>query len=217
VQLERAINSIKVQSYKDWKLLIVNDGSTRFETIAVLDAIYDERIEVFSQKNGGPSQARNLALSFIKLDSLVAYCDSDDYWEMRHLEAAVSMIEQEKYDLVYSNPKLINDEGDTMYPNFPLYSQFDWTNLQKGNFIFTPTVVHKNGLGFFDYNLDGLEDYDYWIRAVKAKYLFYQMNGSSCVCTVRSQGNNNMSSKGQAVLSKVKEKHKDFFELRSLL
>lgn len=222
--LQRAIKSVINQTYKDWKLWIVDDGSTELTTKAILDLyrlIENPQIEILKQSNGGPSRARNLALSFIELDSIVAYCDSDDFWYPQHLTEKIVWLEEgykwKAYDMVYCNPFLVNEEEETMYPNFPLYDSFSWERLKNGNFIFTPTVLHKNGLGFFDADLDGLEDYDYWIRAVKAGYTIHQTPIKTCTCTVRTRGNNNMSSKGQKVLSKIKEKHKDFFEFENLL
>lgn len=218
--LQRAIKSVIAQTYNDWRLWIVDDFSTESTTKSILDLyefINHPLITIIRKNsNSGPSTARNTALALIELDSLVAYCDADDQWNPEHLTACVAAIERENYDLVYSNPKLIDEDNNIMYANFNLYNEFNWTNLQRGNFIFTPTVVHRNGLGFFDPTLDGLEDYDYWIRSVKAQYKISQLNGHTCVCTVRAKGNN-MSSKGQAVLSKIKEKHKDFFEFRNLL
>lgn len=215
--LQRAIKSVVNQTYQDWKLWIIDDASTDLETRSILD-IYMEvldhpQITVLKKfKNSGPSNARNTAITFIELDSIIAYCDADDFWYPTHLERNIKLISEDRFDLVYSNPDLRNPEGHVMYPIFNLYESFDAENLKRGNFIFTPSVIHKNGLGFFDRSLDGLEDYDYWIRAFKSGYRIYQNPITTCCCTVRESGNNNMSSKGQSVLSKVREKHKDFFE-----
>lgn len=209
--LLRAIESVIAQTRKDWQLWIIDDGSTDITTKAIIgryEQKENSKIQIRHKKNGGPSDARNFALSHIELDSIVAYCDADDYWEPYHLLEKMSWIDG-GYDFVYCNPHLIDEDFNQMYPNFSLYDNFDHDRLKKGNFIFTPTVIHKNGLGFFDCNLDGLEDYDYWIRAVKAKYSIYQSDIKTCTCTVRTKGDN-MSSKGLAALPKIKEKHKDF-------
>jgi len=217
--LHRAIKSVVSQTYLDWHLWIVDDCSTELTTKAILDLyemINNPQITVVRKKsNSGPSITRNTALALIELDSLVAYCDSDDYWHSDHLSEKTRHI-NDGFDMVYCNPILKNEEGYEMYPMFNLYDDFRWERLQKGNFIFTPTVLHKNGLGFFDPTLDGLEDYDYWIRAVKAGYIIHQSDMKTCTCTVRSKGNNNMSSRGQAALPKIKLKHKDFFNEKIL-
>lgn len=222
--LQRAIKSVIAQTQKDWKLWIIDDGSTELTTKAILllyEQINHPQIEICYKTNGGPSSARNLALSHIEPESIVAYCDADDYWEPYHLFEKLPYLidgyDWKGFDMVYCNPWLKDEDGNEMYPNFKLYDDFSWERLQKGNFIFTPTVLHKNGLGFFDQNLDGLEDYDYWIRAVKAKYTIHQTYAKTCTCTVRAKGNNNMSSKGVNALSKIHEKHNDFFSIENLL
>lgn len=217
--LQRAIKSIIAQTRKDWRLWIIDDGSTELTTKAIVDLyaqMQHPQIEIRQKENGGPASARNLALSHIEKDSIVAYCDADDFWEPYHLLEKMSWIDSD-YDLVYCNPNLVDEELNQMYPNFQLYDDFSWERLKKGNFIYTPTVLHKNGLGQFDSTLDGLEDYDYWIRAVREKYLIHQSDIKTCTCTVRSNGNSNMSAKGRFVLSKIKEKHKEFFEFNNLL
>jgi glycosyltransferase involved in cell wall biosynthesis len=211
--LKRAIRSVTRQSFTDWKLWIVDDGTTDQETKVILDAyriLQHPKIEILRQSNGGPSSARNLAMAFIELDSIVAYCDSDDEWRLNHLDVSSRYLDGA--DLVYCNPKLVDPDGNQMWANFKLYDEFNHKNLKNGNFIYTPTIVHRNGIGFFDSSLDGLEDYDYWIRAYKLGYRFYQHDQETVTVTVRAAGNNNMSSKGQSMLSKIKEKHKDFFE-----
>lgn len=222
--LQRAIKAIHAQTYSNWKLWVVDDGTTDMTTNAILNIlefVEHPKIKVLRKENGGPASARNFALAKAHPDSIIAYCDADDYWEPYHLFEKIAFFvdgyDWKGYDMVYCNPFLVNEEGDEMYPNFPLYEDFNWERLKRGNFIYTPTVLHKNGLGLFDHTLDGLEDYDYWIRAVKAGYTIHQSPIKTCTCTVRSKGSNNMSSKGHAVLSKIKEKHKDFFEFRNLL
>lgn len=214
--LQRAIRSILAQTYKDWKLWIVDDGSTDRTTQVILtiyEVVSNPKISIIHKSNGGPSSARNKALELTQPDSIIAYCDADDYWEPYHLDESkmwfVDGYDWQGYDLIYSNPRLVDEAGNEMYPNFPLYKKFDEENLKRGNFIFTPTVLHKNGLGLFDESLDGLEDYDYWIRAARAGYKIYQHYIVSCTCTVRAKGDN-MSSKGQSALGKIKEKHKGF-------
>lgn len=212
--LQQAIRSVLSQTYKDWKLWIVDDGSTELTTKAILnmyEMMSNPKISVVHQENGGPSSARNKALSLIKPDSIVAYCDADDFWGVEHLERAMIWI-NEGYDFVYSNPQLISEVGNIMYANFQLYETYEWRHLKDGNFIFTPTVVHKNGLGFFRSEFDGLEDYEYWIRAAKT-YMIKQDDRETTFCTVREHGVNNMSSKGTAnILAKIHEEHAEFFK-----
>lgn len=84
--LARAIDSIRFQTFDDWELVAVNDGSTD-RSLDVLNeyALDDERIRVISQQNRGPGPARQIGLSACRGD-YVAFLDSDDYWEVDFLE-----------------------------------------------------------------------------------------------------------------------------------
>ncbi len=71
-----AIDSVLAQSYTNWELLVVNDGSTD-GTADVLERYSDPRIRLFTQPNGGIGSARNLALAHIR-GTYLSFCDSDD-------------------------------------------------------------------------------------------------------------------------------------------
>ena len=74
--LGRAIASVKAQTFRDWELIVVNDGSTD-DTAAMLDAEVDPRIRVIHQANGGVSSARNAGLDAAK-GRYVTFLDADD-------------------------------------------------------------------------------------------------------------------------------------------
>ena len=76
--IENAINRIQKQTYSRWELIVVDDGSVD-KTAAVCKSYItnDTRIKLFSQKNQGPSAARNLGLSKMKGDYFTII-DSDD-------------------------------------------------------------------------------------------------------------------------------------------
>lgn len=80
--LEKCVQSILAQSFEDFELILVDDGSTDGSG-QICDSFSDERIHVFHQENGGQSSARNNGLRRIK-GQLVMFCDSDDWYEDRN-------------------------------------------------------------------------------------------------------------------------------------
>ena len=87
--LKRCVDSILRQSYADWELLLVNDGST--DESAVICRYYesaDSRIRVFDKVNGGASSARNMGLDNVR-GEWVAFCDADDWVDENWLELFV--------------------------------------------------------------------------------------------------------------------------------
>lgn len=76
--LHKCINSVQNQTFTDWELLLIDDGSTD-ESLAICQsyACKDGRISVFAKKNGGVSSARNVGIQNATCDSIL-FLDSDD-------------------------------------------------------------------------------------------------------------------------------------------
>ncbi len=91
--IQRAINSVLLQTYKDFELLVVDDGSTD-NSLSVVKGIVNNKLFVYTQKNQGVSVARNEGIRLSK-SQYVCLLDADDEWESNHLENIVKLIEQE--------------------------------------------------------------------------------------------------------------------------
>lgn len=92
--VSEAIDSVCNQSYENWELLIVNDGSTDHSAEIINEyARKDSRIKVFHRKNEGVSMARNFALSRICGD-YVTFIDSDDIYYKDRLKRILQVFEQ---------------------------------------------------------------------------------------------------------------------------
>lgn len=97
--LHRCVDSILLQTFTDFELLLIDDGSTD-KSVDICDkyALKDSRIRVFHKKNGGVSSARNLG---IKKSSgvYILFVDSDDYLSPSHLNNYIKYIGN--YEIVY--------------------------------------------------------------------------------------------------------------------
>ena len=95
--LHRCVDSILAQTFTDWELLLIDDGSPdRSGDICDEYAKKDTRIRVFHKKNGGVSSARNLGLDNVQ-GEYVTFVDSDDWIDVNTLNVCFSQIET--YDL----------------------------------------------------------------------------------------------------------------------
>jgi len=97
--IKECIDSILNQTYQNFEIIIINDGSTD-NTLEVLNSIKDERIRVITIENSGQGVARNLALKEATGD-YIAFIDSDDFIEPVTFEVALNRILQDDSDLVY--------------------------------------------------------------------------------------------------------------------
>ncbi|OWU89272.1 glycosyltransferase family 2 protein [Flavobacterium sp. WLB] len=82
--IENTIKSVLNQTFTDYEIIIINDGSTDNIEVFALD-FNDKRIQIYNQKNQGVSTARNLGIEKSK-GELIAFLDADDYWFPDHLQ-----------------------------------------------------------------------------------------------------------------------------------
>ena len=109
--LTRCINSILRQSFADFELLLVDDGSTdKSGSICEQYTVKDSRIRVFHKKNGGLSDARNFGLDQMH-GEFVSFIDSDDYVGPDYLRILVEMQEQFQADLTMLVTASTHSEG----------------------------------------------------------------------------------------------------------
>ena len=105
--LREAIESILSQRYKDFELLIINDGSTN-NVEEVVKSYTDERIRYFYQENKGVAATRNLGLKEAR-GEYIAIMDSDDISLPERFEKQIKFLEENpEYSVVGSNAEIIN-------------------------------------------------------------------------------------------------------------
>ena len=106
------IQSVFVQTFTDWELIVVNDGSTD-STLNLLAGITHEKLKILDIPNGGVSNARNTGYQHSN-GSLVAFLDSDDIWLPDNLEKKVNYLKSNPdVGLVHSDTEIIDENGDT--------------------------------------------------------------------------------------------------------
>ena len=89
-----AIQSVLMQTYQNWELIIVDDGSND-KTSSILSSIKDERVKVITQSNHGRGYARNVALQQCKGD-YITFLDGDDFANEARIEKQVVFLEKNR-------------------------------------------------------------------------------------------------------------------------
>lgn len=132
--LEKMIDSIISQTYHNWELLLIDDGSTdnSLEICKGYSQKYNN-IFIFHQKNSGPSSARNLGIDNAKGD-YICFVDSDDWVDSDYLEIFINNIDENT--LVIQDYKRIINDGQKIIRNVENYQNIEF-NLPKdlNNFI----------------------------------------------------------------------------------
>ena len=181
--LKDCLNSILAQSYKDFEVLLINDGSSdKSGNICDEYAVIDNRIRVFHQKNSGVSSARNLGLREAK-GEWICFVDSDDWIDNNTLEVILSA-EDDSIDCVQFGFKQINNDEIIMQsslPNQPLkidkktyFSKILFHSAICGYLIKT-SVIRKNNICFPN-NIKYGEDQAFILKALMCCHNIYILN-----------------------------------------
>ena len=100
----KTLDSVLLQSYKDYEIVLVNDGSTD-SSLSVVENYFSNNKDIDSQiittENKGVSEARNIGVEHAKND-FVAFLDADDIWEPNHLETLVRLINEYPLAVLWS-------------------------------------------------------------------------------------------------------------------
>ena len=174
-----AIESALEQTFDDYEILIVDDGSTdRTASIAAAYGARSERIRLITQANRGLSAARNAALRAAR-GAFLALLDGDDIWDPGFLEqqmavfrAAAGSIHRDRQRICLGSWR--DGQPAQPYPDVRPEPTL-LTVLEDEQAIFVMSVFRRSvyeGIGGFDEALRTNEDYDYWIRAAAAGFVF---------------------------------------------
>ena len=114
--IERAIRSVATQSFSNWELIIIDDGSTDNSLIVAKQACHSLNAKIISQENRGPGAARNVGLKLAK-GQFVSFLDADDEWLPSFLEITTSFLLSSKQCDLVTTSYFMFPLGDSMVPS----------------------------------------------------------------------------------------------------
>jgi glycosyltransferase involved in cell wall biosynthesis len=166
-----AISSVLSQTYRDFEVVVVDDGSS--DATGAIAGSFPEPVRVVRQENAGVAAARNRGLTEAR-GELIAFCDADDALLPRHLEALVDVYDRNG-GIATSNsywlfPGGIHPSRTRYKGRFPSPDRQRLAILEQ-NFVSTMSLFPKSladELGPFDTGLAVAEDWDFWLRAIYA-------------------------------------------------
>lgn len=191
-----AVNSVLAQTFQDWEMIIVDDGST--DTTPQVLAVYsDPRIRVLRQVNGGEAAARNTGLDWAA-GEYVAFLDADDLYQPNGLADLASYLDEHlEFGVVFSDGYVCDEQGRTLMrladhrPAIYTGNILEPLVLDAG-ILTVPTctmtrrqVIDKFGIRF-DSNLKYGTDWDFWIQIARHTCFGY-LDRLTCSYRIHSQ------------------------------
>ncbi len=181
-RLKVALGSVLSQTYNNYEILIIDDGSED-DTKEMVKSFKDSRINYYWQKNsGGPANPRNKGIKLAK-GEWIAFLDSDDWWSSDKLENCM-FYNNDKVDLIYHDMELFKNKQQLLKKTFktrqlkkPILTDL----LLSGNIIGNSSVVvRKNFLvstGYLNESKEftASEDYHMWLKIAKLTNKFFYL------------------------------------------
>jgi cellulose synthase/poly-beta-1,6-N-acetylglucosamine synthase-like glycosyltransferase len=167
--------SVFAQTWTDYEVIVVNDGSPDTPQLEAAIAPFRDRITYIHTENRGLAGARNTALSAAK-GEVVALLDSDDIWMPEYLEYQIARLDENPdVDFVYPNAMMFGGgtgSGRLFMDVHPSEGDVTFASLIDSTCCVMVSLVGRREaierVGAFDSTLRCCEDYDLWLRAVKA-------------------------------------------------
>ncbi|MES1039926.1 MULTISPECIES: glycosyltransferase family 2 protein [Peribacillus] len=168
--IDKALESLFNQTYKNMEIIVVNDGST----------LYSEKIDPFLDKiiyikkeNGGTASALNTGIKNATGD-YICWLSSDDIFNPEKTEIQLKAMEREDARFSYTSYYCIDDNGEIITPIIGIYppNQLELIKAMiRGNIINGCSVmIHRKVfelIGLFDESLLYTHDYDLWLRILQ--------------------------------------------------
>ena len=172
--LSETLASVLAQSYSNFELIIVNDGSTDGSEAVIKSFLHDTRIKYYPQDNQGAGAARNAGIQQAT-NPYIALLDADDLWEPNYLAIQKSLIETYPEQFVFATAQTILEKGKkygkkyavALKPRETAVLNFFDASRQHAIIHSSSVVIHKDVFtkaGFFDASIMSGQDTDLWIR-----------------------------------------------------
>lgn len=172
--LAETIRSVLAQSYSDYEVVVVDDGSS--DRTPEVAKSFEPHVRVLTKENGGPASARNLAINNTS-GRYIAFLDSDDLWVEKKLALQVAFLDDNPgVGLTFGEAWMFSDEAGekTIAGKIGYTGEATFRSLLFGDYIPNSTVMIRRacvdavGLLNESRELIAVEDYEYWMRIARS-------------------------------------------------
>lgn len=226
--ISKTLNSVLNQSFDDFEIIVVNDGSTD-GSLEVIKKFKNPRISIISQKNQGASAARNCGISAAK-GQYIALLDGDDIWKSDYLSEIVRLQNSFPKSKVFATAVEIGSPTG-FYPSIYTFENQDnekhlflnyFTSSFKNTLLTSSSTVMDRKLfetiGLFDESIKSGQDTDMWIRIGLRYPIAFSINQKVRYTFVSNSLANSCCSLDQKVnFEKFREEEKTNAQLRKFI
>lgn len=177
--IEKTISSVIAQTYKNWEMIIFDDGSID-NSVSIIEKYIkkDSRIKLYQSKtNKGATYSRNEAVK-VATGKFIAFLDSDDLWMETKLKQQLTFMENNNYDFSYTQYCIIDENGSNVNRWLPKTKKVNYKCMLKTCSIGCLTVMLKKE-SFPDLkfpNSKFSQDYALWLKLLKDVEFAYCLN-----------------------------------------
>jgi len=219
--LAGCLESVLRQTWQDFEIVVVNDGSTDTTDEVIAPFLGNERIRYIRQENAGQANAKNTGIRSAR-GELVAFLDADDIWAPTKLERQIPLFDNPLVGVVYSTCSYVDENGSEVVfkhelpylsPRAGKVTDF----LFLDNFIpFSSSVVRREcfeRVGIFDESIRMGIDWDLWLR-ISVHHLFEFVDQPLLVYRLGHPGqmSNNLEVRhecSERIMAKFLDEHQD--------
>ncbi|MFK2819110.1 glycosyltransferase family 2 protein [Flavobacteriaceae sp. LMIT009] len=168
--IEDAIESVINQTYQEWEMIIVNDGSLdKTQSIVTKYLENDNRIKLLNHiKSQGAGVARNKAIAEAKGD-YIAFLDADDKWKPEKLEKQLRLLKETCAVVCFSSYELMNEKGQSLNTIVEALDRVSYKKQLKCNYIGNLTGIYdvrKLGKVYMP-EIPKRQDWVLWLKAIE--------------------------------------------------
>lgn len=172
--IAESLDSAFAQTYKNYEIIVINDGSPDTEKLEKTLEKYLDKIIYLKQENKGAAVARNYGIENSR-GELIAFLDADDIWLPDFLESQTKFLDENNYEMVYADAYLFGDsyvKAKTFMEDAPSIGTPDFDSILglQCNIITSGTIVRKQNIldaGMFENEKVRAHDYILWLKIAK--------------------------------------------------